>query len=98
VHGAASERPAEACRALKTSGPDLLREDYDGLCAESLVRADAYRTALDEAEVEVAALVGLDVEELLPGMALDGLSGKRKRGYHEGPRLGDWAQGPIKAG
>lgn len=61
-------------------------------------RADAYRTVMDVAEAEVAALVGLDVEELLPGMALEGMDGKRKRGYREGPQLSDWTHGAVKAG
>ena len=85
-------------RALKTSGVELLREDYDALCAESSARAEAHRTAMEEAEVEVADLVGLEVEDLLPGMALDEFGGKRRRGYYEGPKLGDWSQGPVKAG
>ena len=84
-------------RALKTGGPELLREDYDTLCAEGIARAEAHRTALEEAEAEMAALMGLSVEEILPGMATDGLSGKRKRGYNEGPRLGDWSTG-VRAG
>jgi len=83
---------------LKTGGPELLREDYDALCADSLARAEGHRNALDEAEAEIAALVGLDVDELLPGMAVDGFGGKRKRGYHEGPRLGDWSRGAVVAG
>ncbi|CAD6588985.1 MAG: hypothetical protein TREMPRED_005228 [Tremellales sp. Tagirdzhanova-0007] len=84
--------------ALKTGGPELLREEYDALCADALARADANRTLLDEAEAEIAALVGLDLDELLPGMALDGLSAKRKRGYHEGPILADWTRGGVTAG
>lgn len=83
---------------MKTGGTELLREDYDALCSESIARAEAHRTAQDIAEAEIAALFGLDVEELLPGMALDGLGGKRKRGYHEGSRLADWTHGAVRAG
>ena len=82
---------------MKTGGPELLREEYDALCADALARADENRTLLDEAEAEIAALVGLDIDELLPGMALDGLGAKRKRGYHEGPILADWSRG-VTAG
>lgn len=80
------------CSALKTGGPEILREEYDTLAAESAVRGEQYRQHLDDAhsEAEVAAVVGLSLDELRPGMAT--LGSGRKRGWRDGAFLRDWTR------
>ncbi|GFZ50090.1 hypothetical protein JCM24511_07843 [Saitozyma sp. JCM 24511] len=79
--------------ALKTSGPEIMREEYDMLVSESLARGEVWYEANDAALAEVAATAGLDLEEMRPGMAMQGLEAQRKRGWDEGRVLGDWTRG-----
>lgn len=84
--------------ALKTGGPELLREHYDGLANESTARGEQYRAALDDADAEaqVAAAVGVEMADLRPGMAL--ASAGRKRGWRDGALLDDWTKlGGVRA-
>jgi actin-related protein 10 len=76
---------------MKTSGPEIQREEYDTLCAESIARGENWRMMVEEAEVEMAALVGVEVESLRPGMALGDVEGGRKRGWRDDRVLGDWS-------
>ncbi|WWD20116.1 hypothetical protein CI109_104591 [Kwoniella shandongensis] len=81
--------------SLKTSSPELLRETYDTLMATSISRGEAYRHELEASEVEIAATVGVSVDELRTGEALhDGRKLSRKRGWREGGPsvLGDWTR------
>jgi actin-related protein 10 len=80
------------CSALKTSGPEIMREEYDMLVSESLARGEVWYEANDAALAEVAATAGLDLEEMKPGMAMQGLETQRKRGWDEGRVLGDWTR------
>ncbi len=63
-------------------------------------RGLAYNAALSgdaEVEKEIAALVGVSVEDLRPGMAVEGMD--RKRGWRDGVSVGDWSMGMgIRAG
>lgn len=70
----------------------MIREDYDTLSLESAARGDHYRSTLEEAdaEAEVAATVGISVEELQPGMALLGTG--RRRGWRDGVSVADWTR------
>jgi actin-related protein 10 len=79
---------------LKTGSPEMTREEYDTLLGESIARGEAYRAEQAATEAEVAALTAIDLESLQPGEAL--YSGKRRRGWREGVRLGDWAK-TVKA-
>jgi actin-related protein 10 len=83
---------ADFLRALKTGAPEIIREDYDTQYSESVSRGDHYRTSLEEAsaEAEVAAAVGISVDELQPGMALLGTG--RRRGWRDGVTVADWAR------
>lgn len=74
--------------ALKTGAPEITREDYDTLCAESIARGDHYRSSLEDAEV--AEGVGISVDELRPGMALLGTG--RRRGWRDGVVVNDWSR------
>lgn len=80
---------------LKTGAPEVLREEYDTLLGESITRGEQYLTDLKAAEVEVAALVGVDVEALRPGEALISGQGQRRRGWREGVVLKDWSR-PVQ--
>lgn len=83
--------------ALKTGGPELLREEYETMLSESAARGDQYRTALDdvEAEAQVAAAIGVSLDDLRPGMALSGDG--RKRGWRDSVPVNDWTKlGPVK--
>lgn len=79
-------------RALKTGAPEIIREDYDTQSLESIARGDHYRSTPEEAdaEAEVAAAVGISVEELRPGMALLGTG--RRRGWRDGVSIADWTR------
>ena len=55
------------------------------------MRAEAWQAQQNALQVEAATL-GLELEELLPGMALHGLDDRRKRGWTEGVRVADWAR------
>lgn len=51
--------------------------------------------------MEVAAMIGVSVEELRPGMALSGGGeGVRKRGWRDGAGggVGDWTKAGVGAG
>lgn len=84
-------------RMLKTGAPELLREEYDTLFSESIVRGEAL-IAEQEAKraemAEAAAAIGVDLESLRPGEALG--AGKRRRGWKEGVKVHDWSGG-VKA-
>ena len=76
----------------------MLREEYDTLSAEGLVRGHQYRSSLEdrESEAQVAATVGISLEDLRPGMAISGDG--RKRGWRDGVTIGDWTRlGPVRA-
>jgi hypothetical protein len=51
------------------------------LVSESLARGEVWYEASDAALAEVAATTGLDLEEMRPGMAMQGLEAQRKRGW-----------------
>lgn len=53
------------------------------LVSESLARGEVWYEANDAALAEVAATAGLDLEEMRPGMAMQGLEAQRKRGWDE---------------
>lgn len=75
----------------------MLREEYDTLSAEGMLKGGQYRSSLDdrESEAQVAATVGISLEELRPGMALSGEG--RKRGWRDGVTIGDWSRlGPVR--
>lgn len=75
----------------------MLREEYDTLTAEGLIRGEQYRRDMEdnESEAQVAAVVGISLEELRPGMALLGQG--RKKGWRDGVTMGDWTRlGPLK--
>ncbi|KAK8849491.1 hypothetical protein IAR55_004825 [Kwoniella newhampshirensis] len=81
--------------SLKTSSPELLRETYDTLMATSISRGEAYRDELEASAVEIAASVGVSVDELRTGEALNDESGLgRRRGWREGgvAVVGDWSR------
>ncbi|OWZ68405.1 hypothetical protein AYX15_00819 [Cryptococcus neoformans] len=85
--------------ALRTGGPELTRETYDTILSTSLARGDAYRQELKEAYHDVAASVGINVEELKAGEAVrDGRGLGRRRGWKDGKGVvGDWSKA-VKAG
>lgn len=75
----------------------MLREEYDTLTAEGLIRGDQFRRDLEDRDSEsrVAAVVGISLDELRPGMAL--LGEGRKKGWRDGVTIGDWTRlGPLK--
>ncbi|WVR08245.1 hypothetical protein IAU60_005292 [Kwoniella sp. DSM 27419] len=84
--------------ALKTSSTEMTRETYDTLVATSIAQGEAYKENLRSSEVEVAAAVGISVEELRAGEALNDQSGSgRRRGWRETVgSMGDWS-GSIRA-
>lgn len=84
---------------LRTGGPELTRETYDTLLATSLARGDAYRQELEEAYHDVAASIGINVEEQKAGEAVrDGRGLGRRRGWKDGRGVvGDWSRA-VKAG
>ncbi|ADV22349.1 hypothetical protein I305_02804 [Cryptococcus gattii E566] len=84
---------------LRTGGPELTRETYDTLLATSLARGDAYRQELEDAYHDVAASIGINVEELKTGEAVrDGRGLGRRRGWKDGRDVvGDWSRA-VKAG
>ncbi|CAK9781270.1 actin-like ATPase domain-containing protein [Cutaneotrichosporon oleaginosum] len=87
--------------ALKTSAPELVREDYDARVNESVARGEEYRAALERERDELGiamAAVGLDIDELGPGMARGALAGKRKRGWVVGGIVPDWTTARVRAG
>lgn len=77
---------------MKTGAPEIIREDYDTQLLESINRGDHYRSALEEAasEAEVAATIGISVDDLQPGMALLGTG--RRRGWRDGVSVADWTR------
>lgn len=84
---------------LRTGGPELTREAYDTILSTSLARGDAYRQELKEAYHDVAASVGINVEELKAGEAVrDGRGLGRRRGWKDGKGVvDDWSKA-VKAG
>lgn len=86
---------------LKTSAPEMVREDYDQLVTDSHTRGEEYRAALEREREDLGAAmaaVGLDVEELRPGMARGALAAKRKRGWAVGGIVPDWTTARVRAG
>lgn len=86
---------------LKTSAPEIVREDYDARVSESVSRGEEYRAALERERDELGAAmaaVGLDIDELRPGMARGALAGKRKRGWAVGSMVPDWTTERVRAG
>ncbi|BEJ15991.1 hypothetical protein CspHIS471_0505960 [Cutaneotrichosporon sp. HIS471] len=86
---------------LKTSAPELVREDYDARVNESVSRGEEHRAALERERDELGAAiaaVGLDIDELRPGMARAALAGKRKRGWAVGGIVPDWTTARVRAG
>ena len=77
---------------LKTGAPELLREEYDTLFSESIMRGEAF-LAEQEAKraefAEVAAAIGVELESLRPGEAVG--VGSRRRGWKEGTVVKDWS-------
>lgn len=75
------------------------REAYDTILSTSLARGDAYRQELKEAYHDVAASVGINVEELKAGEAVrDGRGLGRRRGWKDGKGVvDDWSKA-VKAG
>lgn len=83
-------------RALRTGGPEMLREEYDTLVSEDYARGEAWTENVRAAEQEISALTGVPVDQLEPGMALIGIS-PRKRQWNGSGVLRDWARG-VTAG
>ncbi|ORY34879.1 actin-domain-containing protein [Naematelia encephala] len=84
--------------ALKTGAPEMTRETYDTLFAHSIERGESWLAAQETAERDVAALVGVNIEDLKPGMAREG-GLERKRGWKVGGEgiIGDWTR-VVRAG
>lgn len=97
--------------ALKTGGPELLREDYDTIVATMSARGDIWKSSNAEPvatedddvnDVEAAdrqeVEVGVSIEDLGPGMALYG-GGARKRWWDVERKgaVGDWSRGSLVA-
>ncbi|OCF46109.1 hypothetical protein I317_00199 [Kwoniella heveanensis CBS 569] len=84
--------------SLKTSSPEMTRETYDTFLSVTSSRGEAYREELEAAEVEVAALAGVSVDQLGVGEALNDVGHLgRKRGWRDGVGLlGDWSRS-VKA-
>lgn len=64
-------------------------------------RGEEYRAALDREREDLGmamAAVGLDIEELRPGMAKSALAAKRKRGWAVGGIVPDWTTARVRAG
>jgi hypothetical protein len=83
-------------RMLKTGAPELLREEYDTLFSESIVRGEAFLAEQEtkRAELaEVAAAIGVDLDSLRPGEAVG--VGKRRRGWKEGAVIKDWSRSAM---
>jgi actin-related protein 10 len=84
---------------LKTSGPELLREEYDTRVSDSLSRGATFHAAVKEERGQVPApQLGLALDDMLPGMAVGSLADKRKRGWTPSGGLGDWTTARITAG
>lgn len=86
---------------LKTSAPELIREDYDQRITETMRRGEEYRAALERERDELGtamAAIGLDLDELRPGMAKGALAAKRKRGWGVGGIVPDWTTSRVRAG
>lgn len=80
---------------LKTGGPEIAREDYDSAVLDSVTRGEDYIAQLKterEQLGEAMAAVGLEVDELAPGMAVGALEAKRKRGWTP-CAIPDWSTG-----
>ena len=84
------------CSVLKTGSPEILREEHDTIISESIARGETYRTQLKEDEEEIMASIGVDVEMLRPGEAVNGHVGKRRRGWKE-EGIRDWTRPLIGA-
>lgn len=95
--------------ALKTGGPELLREDFDTIMATMSARGDVWKTANAESmttdetgDAEAVERhepeVGISIEDLGPGMALHG-GGARKRWWDAERKgaVGDWSRGALLA-
>ena len=85
--------------ALKTSAPPMLIEDYDTLLAHSHARGKAYRDQLEADEAELAALEGVDIDQLRPGEARfnvdqDGRPAERRRGFRTAV-INDWTRDAL---
>ena len=75
----------------------MQREEYDTMLSESITRGEHYIQAHEEEDVEAAALLGINIEELRPGEALAKLEGrKRRRGWKDAVPLDDWTR-PVHA-
>ena len=82
---------------LKTSGPAMLLEDYETQLSVSVSRGQAYRQQLEESEAELAATIGLDMNQLRPGEAMERVMReneylRRKRGWRDSV-VADWTRG-----
>lgn len=78
-----------------------MREDYDARVNDSVSRGEEYRAALERERDELGtamAAVGLDIEDLRPGMARGALAVKRKRGWAVGGIVPDWTTARVRAG
>lgn len=85
--------------ALKTSGPEVLREDYDARVTDSLSRGETFHELLQEARGdEPSPTAGLALEDLRPGMAVGILESQRKRGWTASGALPDWTTARVHAG
>lgn len=84
--------------ALKTSGPEMLREEYDTRVTESLARGEAFAAAVKEERGDAAPPTdGIALDDLCPGMAVGALAQQRKRGWTPSGALGDWTTGKVCA-
>ncbi|KAK4685993.1 actin-related protein 10, partial [Tremellales sp. Uapishka_1] len=70
--------------ALKIGGEELTREGYDELAI-----------AIGERETEEEVNEGVDMDELVPGMAVVGFASKRKRGVRDKVGIKDWSMSLV---
>jgi hypothetical protein len=82
---------------LKTGAPEIVREEYDALYAESIARGDHHRASIEDARsgAEDVEALGISVDDLQPGMALLGTG--RRRGWTDGVSVNDWSRPGVAA-